>query len=140
LTEALKAGNLNFILYLETRQDVYGTAAVNSLMRAIALNPSFSDPYIRAGFFSEDLGLSKQAMVFLNNGLSLNPSAFPGWMLKAKIHQARGERQSMVYSLQQVAKVYTEDNQLKRMIYVAQKADNIQAIPIQIGANYDKLE
>lgn len=140
LTEALKAGNLNFILYLETRKAVYGTAAVNSLMRAMAINPNFSDPYIRAGFFSEDLGLSKQAMVFLNNGLSLNPSAFPGWMLKAKIHQAGGERLSMVYSLQQVAKVYTEDNQLKRMIYVAQRADNIQAIPIQIGANYDKLE
>ena len=140
LIEALKAANLNFLLYMETHNILFGHAAVNSLQRAMAMNPNFADPYIRAGFFSQDMGLSAQAMIFLNNGLTLNPQAFPGWMLKAKIHQSEDARKSMVFALKQVAKVYTEDNQLKKMIYVAERADNIKAIPIQIGANYDKLE
>jgi len=137
---ALKASNLYFLLYLETKNPVYADRATEKLLEILSANPYNAGRLARAGYYFYFSGEPQKSMLYINAALSLNPDLFPAWMLKARLHQALGEKTAMLNSLERVLKNFPEDEYLKRLVLAAKQAKDISVLPIAFGANFDRLE
>lgn len=136
----LRAANLYFLLYLETKNYRHAETAITYLTEILGRNPRHSERHARVGFYYFEAGQVEVSMLYINNALSLNPKFFPAWLLKAKLHQIRGEKQPMLYSLKQVQKQFPQDLYLRKLIFDAEQQADIKGLPIVVGANYDRLE
>ena len=136
----LSSAHFYMLLYLETKNLSYGQAATDRLEEALKRNPNHAERHARLAFYYFELGNFEQALFYVNNSLSQNSQFFPAWMLKAKLHQAKGEKTQTINALERVAKQFPEDLRLKKLIRDIKAIEDIKIQPIIIGANYDRLE
>ncbi|MBI3231961.1 MAG: O-antigen ligase family protein [Candidatus Doudnabacteria bacterium] len=136
----LRAANLYFLLFLETRKNIYANMAIKILTEILDKNPNHAERFARLGFYYYETGNFTKASENINRSLTLNLNFFPAWLLKAKLHQISGEKQPMINALKQVRKQFPEDQYLKKLIFDANQVSDIKILPIVVAANYDRIE
>lgn len=136
----LRAANLRFLVYLETRNPLFADQAIRDIKQVLAVNPNHAERLTRLAFYNFEAGDFEGAMEYANQSLSLNPSLFPAWMLKAKLHQRLNQKRPMMDALKRVSAQFPSDVYIKQLIADAARTDQIQNLPIVVFASYDRLE
>lgn len=137
----LRSANLDFLLYLKTRKMEYAQAAIAKVEDVLKINPNRAEVHVRLAYYLFDSGGDRQkAALALRQALVLNDRFFPAWLLYAKLYQERNQKEQMVWALERLHNLYPNHRDVKYLLALARKADNVHEVPFEGLANYDVLE
>lgn len=125
--------NLYYLLYYKTKDKAYIPTIQLYMSKSLFLNPNSQYEYFAASQFAMAFGQADSAEKLLKKSIVLygqNPKA---WLFLAKIYQQKGDRDGMLYALENMVKYAPEEqSEYKLLLTEARKQKNVSKFNFKI--------
>lgn len=138
----LTAATISFLQFLQQHDQNALTRAIGIMNTDIAMDPNNSFHYSHVAFYYYAQGNLTKAQASVEYSLRLYTNNVPGWLLLARIHQARGELTAAINAIENAKKLNPDNGYLQDLSQQAKQATakNFQDIKIPLLLDPSQIE
>ncbi len=136
----VSAADLHYLNYIKTDNRASAVIAVENMEKAVEIDPLFAERFGQLALYFYELGNFELSRFYVEKALSIQDNIFSGWILLAKLNQLAGQREAVVFNLEQAFKLNPNIPQLKYLLNLAKNTTDIKMIPLDVMRRNPELK